>query len=131
MVQVKQYITAQQPVANASTQREQQNQLIPINFVALESQQRNNLGSAEYFGKPGYERYFFNCQGRYFYLDLSFALIEELGLTRGQNCDSIIYVAGEVLNRQTEYGGITIDNPQDIIIVRPNQLLEREVQTDL
>jgi len=41
------------------------------------------------------------------------------------------FVSNEVLNRNPEEGGITIDNQEDIILVRPGTILERETQTDL
>lgn len=135
----RQQAQVQYTVATMPTQQEtsssthtQQRQLIPVNFVQLESRRRNNIGPAEEFDdKPGYERYYFFHEGEGHYLDLSFELVEQLGLNRGQNCEHTIYVSNEVLNRDPEEGGITIDNPEDIILVRPGTVLEREVQTDL
>jgi len=121
----------QQQYATVSTISTQQRQLIPVNFVQLESRRRNYLGAAEEFdNKSGHERYYFFHGGKGHNLDLSFELVEQLGLTRGQNCEHTVYVSNEVLNRNPEEGGITIDNPEDITIVKPGTILEREVQTD-
>lgn len=130
MTQPTQYAT----VATMTEQENfsvQQRQLIPSNFVVLTSQVENNIGSAGRFGKPGYERYLFNYQDEYLYFDIKSNLLEQLGLTSSQNCKDTIYISNEVLSRNPERGGITIDNPEDIILVKPGAILEREVQTDL
>ncbi|CAG8463335.1 11683_t:CDS:2 [Ambispora gerdemannii] len=58
---------------------QQERKLIPADFVQLKS-------SAEDFGKPGHERYFFTCQSRHPYFDITLELMVQRGLARGQNC---------------------------------------------
>src|SRR6185436_8248331 len=130
IAQERQYIIQQQ-ASTSDSQRESQRQLIPVNFVALESCQGNNYGSTERFNKPGYERYLLFNRDESYYLDINFDLMERLGLTPNEDSPYSFYVAKEVLTRRQTRGGITIDNAEEIIIVKPNQLLEREVQTDL
>src|SRR5947209_8263296 len=109
--QQRQYIVAQQQEASTSAyQRGQQNQQIPVNFIQLESFQENNLGSAERFGKRGYERYFLSNRDESYYLDINFNLMERLGLTTNEDSPyNLFYVVAEVLTRRPTRGGITID----------------------
>ncbi len=98
IAQPRQYIIQQQ--ANTCGQREQQNQLTPVNFVALESRRRNNLGSAEEFDdKPGYERY-------YFYSEFD----GEFGNWIQHNIDSLTNDLNKLSSEQRQQRQVSIDN---------------------
>lgn len=56
--------------------------------------------------------------------------MEELSLRPNQECNLPIYINKRLLSKTPERGGITIDNQEDIILVKPETLLEREIQTN-
>ncbi|CAG8603535.1 261_t:CDS:2, partial [Ambispora gerdemannii] len=85
-------------------------QSIPVNFIPIELQEGNYCGSTnpKWKDKPLSERY---------------------GLEKGQDINQPVYIDPEVLLRKASFGGITIESEAEIILVNPNKVLVKEIET--
>jgi len=59
--------------------------------------------------------------------------MEKLGLEKGKDINQPVYINPETLERKASYGGITIENETEIILVNPKKIVVKEVeaQTEL
>jgi hypothetical protein len=111
-------------------------QLIPHNFVELETKGKNYMCSTEGWKEPICERYGFSYQNKWIQIDVPHKLMNKLELKKGQNIIYPVYINSDLLNKDPdECGGITVNSEEDIILVNSQAekvwLKEKETQTSL
>nr|CAG8453308.1 823_t:CDS:10 [Entrophospora candida] len=70
-------------------------------------------------------------EGNYMYIPHN--LLEKLKLVKGEDIINPLYLSPNLLEREPSFGGITVENETEIILVNPSKIIvkEQETQTDL
>jgi len=97
------------------------NQLVPNGFIKVKLEEGNYCGSTnpKWKNKPLSERYFFICEEKEIQIDIPHTLMEELGLEKEEDIPQPLYLDPKVLTRPETYRGITIENEEEIFLVKP------------
>jgi len=106
---------------------------IPSEFVELTKAKKNNWGSTEDLEKELCERYLFSYKNKRIWLDIPHTLMEKLELPKGKSCPWPFYLDPKVLEKQEIEGAITIENEEEIFLVKPGNFIvkDQEAQTEL
>jgi len=94
-------------------------QLVPIDFVKLETRGRNYMCSTQDWKEPICERYIFFDNNKPIQLDIPQEIMTELGLIKSEGIHHPVYVSPEVLKRSPIQLGITIKNKEEIFVQKP------------
>lgn len=128
-LKIKEELTVEELIAQFKQQ-------IPTNYLEIKAEEGNYMCSTnpKWKNKPLCERYGFNYQGKWIQLDIPHELLEKLGLKKGEDITNTFYLNPQLLEKEPSYGGITIENENEIILDSiPNKIVAKEkgTQTDL
>lgn len=105
-------------------------QLIPHNFIQLETKGKNYMCSTEGWKEPICERFGFTYEGKWVQLDIPHTLVEKLELKKGESISYPVYISSELLNKEPEFGGITLEKEEEVFLLKP-LTKDEEVQTEV
>ena len=77
-------------------------QLIPHNFIQLETKGKNYMCFTEGWKEPIFERFGFTYEGKWVQIDIPYEVIERLELKKGESIIYLVYVSSELLNKKPE-----------------------------
>jgi hypothetical protein len=92
-------------------------QLVPEDFIKVETDY--NFTTKSKWSKQLSERYSFEHEGEWFYIDIPHTIMESLELEKGEEIPYPFHLDPEVLKRKPTCGGITINNEKEIFLEKP------------
>lgn len=127
-LKLKEVITIEELIAQFKQQ-------IPTNYLEIKLEEGNHLCTTKlsWKNKPLSERYGFTHGDEWIQIDISHELLEKLGLVQGEDLTGSLFLSPDLLTRKLTYGGITVEEENEIILVNPNKILVKwqGTETDL
>ena len=117
-------LIAEEVIINQETTKIQEiinkfKQPIPVNFVELETKGRNYMCSTQGWKEPTCERFGFLVENKWVQLDIPHNLMEKLELAKEAEISYPIYINREILKKELDFGGITLEKEDEIFIEKP------------